>query len=157
MAAIHAVQAANDAAKHAAEHPSDPVNKLAKLLKTKEYTGKMIVDFPDGFVGTVVRGAIANKPPMYNLTGFADYFAKLKNQPFASLPKLNYTPPEVVWEGDIKEAINKTHWDIKVGEKNLTAWKAALKATIQKDDALVQTHELAAVDAHARKAGRKMI
>jgi hypothetical protein len=157
MVAIHAVQAANEAAKHAAENPTAPINKLAKLLKTKEYTGKMIVNFGDGFVGSTVRGALANKPPTYNLTGFADYMDKLKHQPFTDLPKLNYTPPAIVWEGDLKDALNKTPWNLKVTGKNLTAWMHDLKAVLTKDDGTVFEQETAAVQGHAMHGGRKMV
>lgn len=159
MAAIHAVEAANAAAKRALEDPTDPVNKLGKLLKTAEYTGKVIVNFPDGYLGSTVRGVLADKPPVYNLTGFFDYIDKLKHLPLAHLPKLNYTPPEIVWDGDLKAALaNKTSpWNIKVGGKNLTAWKHDLKAVLTKDEDVDFQARLDRVNGHARGSGRKLI
>ena len=152
------MEAANAAAKHAAENPTAPINKLAKLLKTSEYTGKMIVNFADGFVGTTVRGALANKPPQYNLTGFADYVDRLKHQPLVHLPKLNYTPPAIVWEGSLKNATANLPkvWDIKLAGKNLTAWKAELDAVLTRDDKVNWDEQVDAVKGHAM-TGRKLM
>lgn len=140
LAAIHAVEAANAAARDALAHPTKPVNKAASLLKTGEYLAKVIVDYPDGFVGTLVRGTLADKPPRYNLTGFFDYLDTLKHQPFANLPKLNYTPPRIIWEGDFKNATKakEEKVDVFVPKFNLSAWIEDLKETLSKDDKELQ-------------------
>ena len=119
----------------------------------------MIVNFADGFVGTTVRGALANKPAKYNLTGFADYVDRLKHQPLVHLPKLNYTPPAIVWEGSLKNATAHLPkvWDLKVGGKNLTAWKEELEATLTKDDKVNWDEQVEAVKGHSMRGGRKMV
>lgn len=148
LAAIHAVEAANAAAKEALANPTKPVNRVAKLLKTGEYLAKVIVDYPDGFLGSTIRGVLADKPPRYNTTGFFDYLDALKHQPFADLPKLNYTPPRIVWDGDFHNMTKPAVWDVKIPGKNFSSWLADLKATVTKDNNATLTATIDAAHGH---------